>query len=62
MSSEKEEANELAYMNGAKVNAAADDNEESEVSDAGFLFCGAGLLHVDQNKRRLCHVSCARAI
>lgn len=50
MSSEKEEADALAHMNGAKVNAVEDDSEEAEVSEAGFLFCGAGLLHVDQNK------------
>ena len=51
MSSEKEEVDALAYMNGAKINAAEDDSEEAEVSEAGFLFCSAGLLHVDQNKR-----------
>ena len=62
MSSEKEEVDALAYMTSEKVNAAEDDSEEAEVSEAGFLFCGAGLLHVDQNKRGLCHVSCARAI
>jgi hypothetical protein len=51
MASEKDEADALAYMTGAKVDAAEDDSEEAEVSEAGFLFCGAGLLHVDQNKR-----------